>query len=292
MEGKIWVNNHAHVLRPRREQILDRLLIEVLNKLDLSPYITGVTVPKLNQAKLRDIQIPLPPLDVQKEIVAEIEGYQKVIDGASAVVDNYRPHIAVDPEWSMVALGEHFVTISGGTPSKREPTFWDGAVPWVSPKDMKADFITDTEDHITEAAIEASATKLIPTGSIVCVVRSGVLKHSFPVALLTRDMCINQDLVALMPTTSEIIPKFLLHLFITFTPSILKQGVKSGVTVQSFHSNFFREYRVPLPPIETQKVIIAEIEAEQAIVESNRKLIDRFEKKIEAVIARVWGEED
>ena len=80
VKGRIWVNNHAHVLRPRRDRLLDRFLIEVLNEVDLAPYITGVTVPKLNQKKLKSIQIPLPPLDVQKEIVAEIEGYQKDID--------------------------------------------------------------------------------------------------------------------------------------------------------------------------------------------------------------------
>ena len=51
------------------------------------------------------IEIPLPPLEVQKEIVAEIEGYQKVIDGARAVLDNYRPHIPIHPDWPMVPLG-------------------------------------------------------------------------------------------------------------------------------------------------------------------------------------------
>ena len=55
---------------------------------------------------LVEIQIPLPPLEVQKEIVAEIEGYQKVIDGARAVLDNYRPHIPIHPDWPMVQLGD------------------------------------------------------------------------------------------------------------------------------------------------------------------------------------------
>ena len=74
--------------------------------MDLTLYITDdVTVPKLNQAKLKSIRIPLPPLEVQREIISEIEGYQRVIDGARAVVENYRPHIAVDPEWPMVELG-------------------------------------------------------------------------------------------------------------------------------------------------------------------------------------------
>jgi type I restriction enzyme M protein len=79
VEGKVWVNNHAHVLRPKRDRLLDRYLIEILNEADLMPYVTGVTVPKLNQEKLRSIPIPLPPLEVQKEIVAEIECYQNEI---------------------------------------------------------------------------------------------------------------------------------------------------------------------------------------------------------------------
>ena len=245
---------------------------------------------KRHYSKLRAHQIPLPPLEVQQEIVTEIEGYQKVIDGARVVVENYRPHIAVDPEWPMVPIGEHFTTMSGGTPSKRERAFWKGKIPWVSPKDMTEDFISDTEDHITEEAIEASSAKLIPSGSLACVVRSGVLKHSFPIAILTRDMCINQDLLAFTPRTGALLPKFVLYTLKTQTPTILQHGVKSGATVQSIHNGFFRTHQVPMPSLATQQSIVAEIEAEQALVNANLDLIARFEKKIVAVIGRVWGE--
>ncbi len=77
IDGKTWVNNHAHVLRPNRNKILDTYLIEILNKYDLSSYITGQNVPKLNQANLNSIQVPLPPLDIQQKIVDEIEKVEK-----------------------------------------------------------------------------------------------------------------------------------------------------------------------------------------------------------------------
>ena len=250
----------------------------------------GAAIPGITRGQVLDFHIPLPPLEVQKEIVAEIEGYQKVINGARAVLDNYRPHIPIHPDWPMVELGEHFATTSGGTPSKAEPRFWMGQIPWVSPKDMKANLIEDTEDHISEAAVEASATKLIPAGSVVCVVRSGILKHSFPVALLGRDMCINQDLVAFRPITDAIISKFLFYVLKTMSSSIIEDGIKPGVTVQSFHNGFFRDYPIPLPPLATQQAIVAEIEAEQALVAANRELIIRFEKKIQTTLARIWGE--
>lgn len=105
-EGKYWVNNHAHVLRPDRMKIYDGLLVHLLNQMDLSGYITGVTVPKLNQEKLRTIKIPLPPLEVQEKIVAELESYQKIIDGAKQVISSYKPTIKIDPSWEMVELGE------------------------------------------------------------------------------------------------------------------------------------------------------------------------------------------
>lgn len=76
IKGKAWVNNHAHVLRPNRNKILDKYLIEILNKYDLSSYITGQNVPKLNQANLNSIQLPLPPLDIQQKIVDEIEAVE------------------------------------------------------------------------------------------------------------------------------------------------------------------------------------------------------------------------
>ena len=238
----------------------------------------------------KNLQIPLPPLEVQKETVAEIEGYQKVIDGARAVVDNYRPQIAINPDWPMAALKDYFTTTSGGTPSKATPSFWAGTVPWVSPKDMKSDVIEDTEDHISEAAIEASATKLIPGGSVVCVVRSGILKHSFPVALLAHDMCINQDLFAFNPISDAISSKFLFYVLKTKADAILKDGIKPGVTVQSFHNGFFRDFQIPLPPAAAQQKIVAEIEVEQALIAASRDLIVRFEKKIQDTLARIWGD--
>ena len=105
VSGKCWVNNHAHVLRfpnPATQK-----LIEIyLNSISIEQYVSGAAQPKLNQQALNEIQIPLPPLEVQKEIVTEIEGYQKIINGARTVLDNYRSHIPIHPDWPMVPLGE------------------------------------------------------------------------------------------------------------------------------------------------------------------------------------------
>lgn len=101
-EGKYWVNNHAHVLRPDQNKLIDIFLVYMLVQRDLSSFITGITVPKLNQKKLCSIKIPLPPLDIQKEIVSEIEGYQKIIDGAKQVIEQNEIKIKkrIDEVWN------------------------------------------------------------------------------------------------------------------------------------------------------------------------------------------------
>lgn len=72
-EGKYWVNNHAHVIRPDRSIMLDNWIVYFLNVSDLQKYVTGLTVPKLNQEKMRGITLPLPPLTEQQRIVAKFD---------------------------------------------------------------------------------------------------------------------------------------------------------------------------------------------------------------------------
>ena len=104
VDGKSWVNNHAHVIKPK-ESLNIVFLKEVLNYLDLSKYITGVTVPKLNQKNMLSIKIPLPPLEKQQEIVDEIEQYQKVIDGAKDIISFNEPDIEMS-SMSYLKLGD------------------------------------------------------------------------------------------------------------------------------------------------------------------------------------------
>jgi len=286
-----YVSSHLAAIICDEQRALPKYVYYLLCQVDAREITPDQAYPSLRLKDIGDIRIPKPPLDVQEEIVTAIEGYQKVIDGARAVIDNYRLHIPIDPAWPLVELGEHFSTTGGGTPTKTNPSFWHGKVPWVSPKDVKGNFIFDTQDHITEDAIAASSTRLVPSGSIVCVVRSGILKHTFPVAMLMKNMCINQDLIAFTPKTGLMLPRFLLYLLKFRASSILQQGIKPGLTVQSFLNGFFRSYRVPLPPIAVQRSILDEMEAEQNLIGANRKLIERFERKIQSVIAQVWAED-
>ncbi|MFY3034368.1 restriction endonuclease subunit S, partial [Achromobacter xylosoxidans] len=94
-------------------------------------------------------------------------------------------------------FGEMGYVIGGGTPSKSNPRLWNGSIPWVSPKDMKSDYIVDSQDHIAIDALYKSPVKLIPESSLLMVVRGMILAHSFPTALTKTEVTINQDMKAL-----------------------------------------------------------------------------------------------
>lgn len=200
--------------------------------------------------------------------------------------ERYRDALTRHSVWPMVPLGEVTRRFSGGTPSKENNDFWIGDIPWVSPKDMKSAVIEDAEDHISEAAVQASATSLVPAGTVLCVVRSGILKHSLPVAITARPMCFNQDIVALACDLERLDPKFLFWSLKGRSAEILAEGVKPGVTVQSFHAGFFKSFEIPLPPLEMQREIVAEIEGHQKIIDGARAILDNYRPHIP--IDPVW----
>ena len=87
INGKTWVNNHAHVLKPKRNFLLDEWLVYNLNHQNLMPYVSGMTVPKLNQGNMKKIEIPIPPLSEQKQIVETLDKAFEKIDKAIANIE-------------------------------------------------------------------------------------------------------------------------------------------------------------------------------------------------------------
>jgi len=240
---------------------------------------------------LKEHQIPLPPLEVQREIVQEIDGYLSVITGARAVLDNYRPLIPARPEWPVVRLEELCSFASGGTPSKANETYWNGEIPWVSAKDLKTEEIYDAVMHVSQVAVRESATKIAEVGTILVLVRGMGLANGIPIAEVMRRCAFNQDLKALIPDNSVVASRFLAH-------SLRQQQRRLRAALETaahgtlkLNTDVLRSLPIPLPPIAVQRSIISEIDEEQAVVASNKKLIERFENKVRATLARVWGEE-
>ena len=280
------------LLRPKNGEICQDFLYYILGSQGvLSQFETSATggvVRNLNSALVRNVSIPLPPLAVQEALVAELERYRKMIEGARAIIQNYKPEIEIDPKWEMRELGEVCDFKSGGTPSKANSSYWSGDIPWISPKDMKSYEIGDSEDHISEESLRSSAARLVPAATILCVTRSGILVHSFPVGITTRDVSFNQDIVALIPDKSVLLSRYLFYLLKTLESKVLTEGVKKGGTVQSLHSGFLQRLKIPIPPLPEQQAVVARLEAERAEIEMLKGLIARTEEKIKSRVAALW----
>jgi type I restriction enzyme M protein len=250
----------------------------------------GIGVRGVTRRFVSSMEIPFPPLELQREIVTEINGYQKVIDGARAVLGNYRPYIPIDPAWPVEALGDLCNFASGGTPSKANDDYWTGQIPWVSAKDLKVDKIHDASLHVSDAAVAESATHIAPAGSLLVLVRGMGLANGVPICEVMVPCAFNQDLKALVPNANLVQSRYLAFALRQQGQYFEKVLETAAHGTLKLNTDALKQTKIPLPPLEIQQTIVAEIEAEQALVAANRDLISRFERKIETAIARVWGE--
>src|SRR5258708_7976181 len=168
---------------------------------------------------------------------------------------------ALPEGWCWGVLGALGTWTGGGTPSKANATFWtNGTVPWVSQKDMKVAVIGETEDKVTAAAVEGSSAKYVPEGSVLMVMRSGILKHSFPVAITDRVVTLNQDLRALTPLAG-ISPNYIARYLALAANRVLEECSKDGTTVDSIEVAALERLQVPLAPLAEQRRIVAQVDA-------------------------------
>lgn len=178
----------------------------------------------------------------------------------------------------------------GGTPSKANPAFWNGDVPWVSPKDMKSTLLYGASDHITVEAVESSATSLVPEKSILVVVRSGILAHSLPVAQATRPLAFNQDIKALIPDSDQVDPDYLFWFVRSQEPKVLAQGVKKGATVHSLQSGFIENLQVSLPKRVEQRRIVDLLSRAEGIVRLRQEAEKKSIELIPALFVDMFGD--
>lgn len=231
------------------------------------------------------IRIPLPPLEVQKEIVAEIVGYQKVIDGARAVIDNYRPHILIHPDWPIVNLGDLCKPEYGFTEKASE----SGDARFIRITDIAEDGTLRKEDPKFVALTGEAKVSLLSKGDIL-VARTGatygktmLFEENYPAVFASY-------LIRLRFPKHRVHPRYYWVFAQSDTYWNQAKGLMTGGGQPQFNGNALKQVKLPLPPLATQQAIVAEIEAEQALVAANRELIARMEKKIQATLARVWGE--
>jgi type I restriction enzyme M protein len=251
----------------------------------------GVGLVHITKGNLEKIQIPLPPLDVQRKIVAEIEGYQRVINGARAILENYSPHISVDRDWPMRPLAE----VALVNPKKSElkgiaPETPVSFVPMAVLGENNADFEPVEVRALSEVVgsytyfrdgdvLLAKVTPCFENG------KAGLARG------LKNGIGFGSSEFYVVRAGDETLPEWLFHWLSTpdFRSRASARMTGTG-GLQRVPRGVVEEELIPLPGLDVQQAIVAEIYAERALVDGNRDLVSRLEKKIAAAVAKLWGE--
>ena len=258
---------------------IPRYVYHCLLREHLEQYNTAGGVPSLTQKVLNKVKIPLPPLEVQREIVKILDDFTLLTAELTAELTAHRKQYEYYRD-KLLSFDVHrggtdsveWMTLrgignwSGGkTPSMSNSLYWkNGVIPWITSKDMKSPTLSDTQDHITQFAISDASMTLYPPNSIAIVTRSGILKHTFPVAFIPFKTTINQDIKILVPNKS-ILPRFAFHLLQGKGNEILTKTKKQGGTVDSLDFQKILDYKVPIPSLEIQEKIVSVLDNFDAI---------------------------
>jgi type I restriction enzyme M protein len=250
---------------------------------------SGGTFKEISKSSFLTLQIPLPPLHLQEEIVEEVESYQKIIDGARQVVENYMPRIEIDPEWEMVELGKVCIELTDGSHFSPETT--DSGYPYITVKDL------------TDGTIDFANSKRISQENYSTLVKSGCKPRMNDIlfskdgtvgktALVKTDMdfVVLSSLAILTPDTKTILPEFLYH--ILSTDWFISKAIdnKTGVAIKRIVLKTLKTIMIPVPDFATQMRIVETISNETSLINSNKSLIKMYEQRIKSRIAKVWGE--
>jgi len=262
-KGKYWVNNHAHVLKPNNSLVNNSYIVNVLNNMDLSDYITGMTVPKLNQEKLLSIKIPIPSLETQNQIVKELDGYHKIIDGCKQVIENYKPSIDIDTKWKVKKLKDLIKLSSGNGLTQNK-------------------FKKGSYDVYGGNGIVGKHNQYFLEKPTIVIGRVGAYCGS--IHITSPKSWITDNGLYIKEFSEDIDLNFL---YLTLISLRLNQYAKVG-SQPSLSQQDILKLNIQIPPIEKQKEIAEELNNLQKLINDNHKILSIYKNKIEKKINSIW----
>ena len=225
----------------------------------------------LNKATLSEVEIEICPIDEQREIVNILDKMMSILNCRenelillddlikARFVEMFGDPVNNEKGWITDTVDNLCIEIyGGGTPSKVHPEYYeDGDIPWVSSKDMKTDILTDSQIKINQMGVENSTARMVPVNSVIMVIRSGILKHTLPVAINAVPITVNQDLKVFIPS-ERILTRFLAVQFKMHEKDILT-GVRA-VTADNIEFNSLKQRKLIVPSIELQQEYVLFLE--------------------------------
>ena len=256
---------------------------------ELNKVAQGSTFQAIGKYELGRLQVPNPPLPEQRRIAEILDTLDRTIEATQRIIEKlqatrqgllhdllsrgldakgklrdperhpeqfHETELGLLPrEWEVLPIGELGGWHGGSTPSKRSSRFWqNGVYPWITPKDFKNSFLDSAEDFVSEEG--ARQLTVYPANSLLVVFRSGVLRHTLPLAISRVSFTVNQDVKVLLEN-GNVLPAFVMNMLQFLEKQLLGAVVKVGTTVESVDTKAFLEFRIALPSRPEQERILA-----------------------------------
>lgn len=275
VDGKYWVNNHAHVLRPHRMALIDNWLIHFLVHSDLSEFVSGLTVPKLNQGNLREIPIPVPPLPEQQRIVAILDeafeaiatakaNAEKNLQSARELFENYHQSVfsGGDEGWVDYRLGEIASFRNGINYTKQSK---GRSVPIIGVKNFQNHLWAPLDD-LDSVTLDGELSELdtLAEGDILSVRSNGnpeLIGRCMLVGSLSEPITHSGFTIRIRLHDGNTLPQYVCQFLKSKDVRRRLIDGGNGANIRSLNQGTLSSVVIPLPPIEIQQRLINEIEA-------------------------------
>ncbi len=292
-----WItDNGLYVTEYLRDDVNQDFLALMLKILNLNRFAKVGGQPSISQTTVKEQQIPLPPLSIQEEIVAEIEGYQKIIDGAKAVVANYKPIIDIDPDWEMVEFENAPFEIIDGDRGTNYPNgndfSSDGYCLFLNTKNVRDNGFRFDEVMFISKEKDALLRKgKLEREDVVLTTRGTIGNTAYYNSNVPYDnIRINSGMLIFRPDNEKLLSEYLYYFFQSEKCQSQFSRIVSGAAQPQLPIRSLKSAVIPIPSIEIQNLIVSRLVLELSLVNANKQLLEIFEQKIKDRIAKVWAE--
>ena len=257
----------------------------MLKSLNLPLLKAGSGPGGINRNNIYGLQIPVPPLGTQQHIVDECKAVDQETDQAHQAITTAKQRIekkaqsVINAGYEMKKIGDVCNTSSGGTPLTSKKEYYEnGTIPWVNSGEVVKKEINFADNFITELGLNSSNAKLFPKGTVLLAMYGATAGK---VALLNIEASTNQALCALLPT-EEMVPKFLVLVLESIYQYLL--NIRTGIARDNLSQEKIRNIRIPVPPLNVQQQLTAEVEQLEAKITEAQAVIDNATERINAIL--------
>jgi len=255
------------VIEAKPDYILPELLPFIIQNDNLFDFAVGKSAgslsPRVKWEHLKNYEFELPDMEKQKELAELLwamdntkKSYQKLIAATDELVKSqFMEQFGGREKGCYCTLEECCVSVTGGsTPSMKREDYYGGNVPFIKSGDVKADYVSSGALWLTQRALDETTARYVPTGTVIVVTRSGILKHDLPVAITANPVVINQDLKAFEPKP-EFLPQYLAWAIRSKEDTLLSKT--RAMTVDNIESRELYEIPVMIANIGEQEQFAA-----------------------------------